>query len=242
MVDQMGLKQSIRQLVRKVIYGAKIDSEHYVRHLKHKGIAIGNGTIFYDPVSNVIDETNPSLLKLGNNVRITHGVVILTHDYSWSVLAGVYGECLGGVAPVTIGDNVFIGINAIITKGCQIGDNVIIGAASVVTNKCDSNSVYAGNPARKIMSLSEFYEKKKKTQLSDIENILSLAIQQRDRELALREYETLFKDYKESSVQILALDTGYKAKCDDYYSNKKRQYNDMECMISSIIGRNPLDN
>lgn len=48
-----------------------------------------------------------------------------------------------------IGNNVFIGGGATILGGSHIGDNVIIGANSVVSGNVDSNSVYAGNPARK---------------------------------------------------------------------------------------------
>lgn len=43
-----------------------------------------------------------------------------------------------------------------------IGNNCIIGAGSVVTGKLDDNSVYAGNPAKRICSLEEFYLKFKK--------------------------------------------------------------------------------
>lgn len=59
----------------------------------------------------------------------------------------------------TIGNNVFIGMRSIILQGANIGDNVIIGAGSVVSGKVESNSVYAGNPAKKICSLEEHKNK-----------------------------------------------------------------------------------
>ena len=59
----------------------------------------------------------------------------------------------------TIGNNVFIGMRSIILQGTNIGDNVIIGAGSVVSGKVESNSVYAGNPAKKICSLEEHKNK-----------------------------------------------------------------------------------
>ena len=64
-----------------------------------------------------------------------------------------------------IGNNVFIGVNAVITRGVTIGNNVIIGAGSVVVKDCQANSVYAGNPAKRIMSLDAFYEKRKNSNL-----------------------------------------------------------------------------
>ena len=121
----MSIKETVGNFIKRFLYGYKVDSANYIAHLRKIGVSIGEGTVLYNPRSNVIDETNPSLLRIGKNVRITNGVVILTHDYSWSVLAGKYGECLGGVAPVIVGDNVFLGINSIITKGCTIGNNVI---------------------------------------------------------------------------------------------------------------------
>ncbi|MCD7855847.1 MAG: hypothetical protein LUG66_09595 [Clostridiales bacterium] len=52
-------------------------------------------------------------------------------------------------------------MNSIVLMGAHIGDNVIIGAGSVVSGNIESDSVYAGNPARKVCSLDAFYEKLK---------------------------------------------------------------------------------
>lgn len=52
--------------------------------------------------------------------------------------------------PVVIGNNCWIGQNAVILKGVTVGDNCIIGANSVVTRSVESNSVVVGNPARVI--------------------------------------------------------------------------------------------
>lgn len=60
-----------------------------------------------------------------------------------------------------IGNNVFIGMGAIILMGANIGDNVIIGAGAVVSGKVESNSVYAGNPAVRVCSLEEHYNNNK---------------------------------------------------------------------------------
>jgi acetyltransferase-like isoleucine patch superfamily enzyme len=59
-----------------------------------------------------------------------------------------------GIA-VTIGDNVWIGGNSVITPGVHIGDNVVIGAGSVVTRDIPSWSVAAGNPCRVIRKITE---------------------------------------------------------------------------------------
>lgn len=49
---------------------------------------------------------------------------------------------------IVIGDNVFIGMNAIILKGVHIGNNAIVGAGSVVTKDIPANEIWAGNPAK----------------------------------------------------------------------------------------------
>jgi acetyltransferase-like isoleucine patch superfamily enzyme len=49
--------------------------------------------------------------------------------------------------PVKIGDNVWIGMNAVILKGVTIGDNSVVAAGAVVTRSVPSNTIVAGNPA-----------------------------------------------------------------------------------------------
>ena len=56
-------------------------------------------------------------------------------------------------APVTIGDNVWLGGGVIVCPGVNIGNNVTIGAGSVVTKDIPDNMVAVGNPCRVIRSL-----------------------------------------------------------------------------------------
>lgn len=70
------------------------------------------------------------------------------------------GGVLGASGRVKIGNNVFIGMDSIICRNVVIGDNVIIGAGSVVAKSCQSNSVYAGNPAKRISSIEDFISKR----------------------------------------------------------------------------------
>lgn len=55
--------------------------------------------------------------------------------------------------PILIGNNVFIGANAIVLKGVSIGDNVIIGAGSVVVKDIPQGEIWGGNPAKFIRNI-----------------------------------------------------------------------------------------
>ncbi|MCL1941325.1 MAG: sugar O-acetyltransferase, partial [Synergistaceae bacterium] len=56
-------------------------------------------------------------------------------------------------APVTIGNNAWIGGGTIILPGVSIGDNVTIGAGSIVTESIRSNVLAYGNPCRVIKKI-----------------------------------------------------------------------------------------
>lgn len=68
---------------------------------------------------------------------------------------GTFEFCKTQTAPVTIGDNVWIGGGVIILPGVTIGNNVVIGAGSVVTKDIPSNFLAFGNPCKVIKSLSK---------------------------------------------------------------------------------------
>ena len=55
---------------------------------------------------------------------------------------------------IIIGNNVWIGDKATILGGVSIGDNVIVGANSVVTKNVLSNTIVAGVPAKVVKSIN----------------------------------------------------------------------------------------
>lgn len=56
-------------------------------------------------------------------------------------------------APITLGDNVWLGGSVVVCPGVTIGENSIIGAGAVVTRDIPANSIAVGNPARVIREL-----------------------------------------------------------------------------------------
>ena len=57
--------------------------------------------------------------------------------------------------PVRIGNNVWIGSNAVILPGITIGDNSVIGAGSVVTHDIPENVIAVGNPCNVLRKIDE---------------------------------------------------------------------------------------
>lgn len=183
---------NLKTIIKKILLGDKVDGATYLNSLRKQGIEIGEGTVLFSgPMHCVIDTQNPHLLTIGKNVQITHGVILLTHDYSWSVIKGKFGEVLGGQAPLTIGNNVFIGMNAILLAGTNVGDNVVIGAGAVVKGNIPSNVVVAGNPARIICTIEEYREKRKKKQLSEAVEVFCRYVER----CGEKPSQTLFREY-----------------------------------------------
>lgn len=104
--------------------------------------------------------TEPWIITIGNNVHITDGVKFITHD-GGTLLFRNSVEDLDITKPITIGNNVYIGNNALILPGVTIGDNVIIGAGSVVTKNVPNNSVFCGVPAHFIETIDDYLLKAK---------------------------------------------------------------------------------
>lgn len=141
------------RLIRKAL------REIWVKHiLKYKililrllGAKIGKGCYIYTSLRN-FDKLYTDMIKIGNNVTITKGVILLCHDMGKDYIHKKKhnNEFVG---KINIGDNCFIGINSIILPNVIIGNNVIIGAGSMVSKNIQDNVIVAGNPAKIIKSL-----------------------------------------------------------------------------------------
>ena len=94
-------------------------------------------------------DTHRGKVVIGDNCLITSGAKIISHDGSSRMIdQSDYGE-----GEVKIGNNVFIGVNAVILRNVTIGDNSVIGAGAIVSKDVPSCSVVVGNPARVIKEL-----------------------------------------------------------------------------------------
>ncbi|MDX6452104.1 MAG: hypothetical protein QOH16_2153 [Gaiellaceae bacterium] len=149
--------------VLKMLYAARtklvlhrLDEWHRIEFFRSElGLSAGQRVRITGQVS---WGSEPYLVRLGNDVTIADGVRFVTHDGGVAVFRR---DCpgLNVYDQIVVGNNVFIGVNAILMPGIKIGDNVVIGAGSVVTNSLPNDVVAAGNPARVIRTLAEYRER-----------------------------------------------------------------------------------
>lgn len=144
-------------------------SKGSISYARMKGVKVGENCRLYTKSWG----SEPFLITIGDKVTITSGVKILTHDGSTWLVHDSKGNRYQHYAPVTIGNNVFIGVNSIIMPGVTIGNRVVIGAGSTVTKDIPDNSVAVGSPARVVSSFDQIEEKIKNNYVnnSDISHI-----------------------------------------------------------------------
>jgi acetyltransferase-like isoleucine patch superfamily enzyme len=121
-------------------------------------IEVGDGSILVGPVFMCAER-----IVLGRNVTISYHVTIADSDFHPSdpevriqdaIASSPHGDRRQKPAvvsqPVTIDDNVLIGIGAIVLKGVHIGAGAQIHAGAVVTRDVPPGAIFAGNPARPV--------------------------------------------------------------------------------------------
>ncbi len=107
-------------------------------------LSIGSGTTINNYSRIVAFER----IIIGSGCAIASFVTILDHDHDYIYRDGSLRFNGYETSPIQIGSNVWIGDKCTILKGVTIGDNVVIGANSVVSRDMPSNCIIVGNPAR----------------------------------------------------------------------------------------------
>jgi len=139
------------------IYGSvRMDTPPYRRFSLGRRSVIESYACINNAVGDVIigDHTRIGLhctiigpVNIGNHVNLAQGITVtaLNHNFADGELRidqqGVSTQ------PVSIGDDVWIGTNAVILPGVTIGKHVVIAAGAVVTKDIPDNSLAMGVPA-----------------------------------------------------------------------------------------------
>ncbi len=108
-------------------------------------------------------------VTFGDNVMLAPNVSVYAAGHPVHPASRNSGYEYG--APVTVGNNVWIGGSAVILPGVTVGDNAVIGAGSVVTKDVPANVIAVGNPCRVIREITDadrkFYFKDRAFDVTD---------------------------------------------------------------------------
>lgn len=134
-----------------VVFGnnLKIGKECHLHGCEQYPLIIGDNTIIG---MYVIIDGSMAQVTIGENVSIAQQSVIVA---DWQLVEGSkVSKCFSDVAaPITIGNNTWIGSSCVIAPGVNIGECCIIATNSYVAEDVPSYSIYGGNPARLIKKL-----------------------------------------------------------------------------------------
>jgi len=127
------------------LFGVKIGKRTVIDHrcyfMKPAGLTVGMGSHINEGC--LLDAR--AGITIGNSVSVSHQVKIMTGSHEVNSV-----DFKGSFAPVIIKDYVWIGVGAIILKGCTIGRGAVIAAGAVVTKDVMPMSVVGGVPAREL--------------------------------------------------------------------------------------------
>lgn len=118
---------------------------------KARGVKIGENCHFSSYV--LLDLVYPNLIEIGNNVTISHNVMIFSHSNPTANLFLKKNAYPRKTAKVTIKNGAVINPGSIIIAGVTIGENSIVSIGSVVTEDVPDYCIVVGNPARVIKKI-----------------------------------------------------------------------------------------
>ena len=89
-------------------------------------------------------------VTIGSYVMISNNVSILSSNHAFADSTRLMMHQGYTLAPVTIEDNVWIGVNAVILPGVRIATGAIVAAGAVVTRDVPAYAIVGGVPAKVI--------------------------------------------------------------------------------------------
>lgn len=106
--------------------------------------------------------SEPYLITLKDNVRISNDVTFMTHDGgNWVFRHNEPYLDVNRFGKIIVDEYTFIGARSTIMPNVHIGKHCVVASGAVVTKNIPDNSVVAGVPARIICDVSEYAEKMK---------------------------------------------------------------------------------
>lgn len=128
-------------------------------YARRKGVKIGKNCL----IATRYWGSEPYLITIGNNVRITADVRFFTHG-GGNVARQKYPK-FDTFGKIKVEDGAYIGACSMIMAGVTIGEGALVAAGSIVTKSVAPRTVVAGNPARYICTVDEYIDKNLKYNL-----------------------------------------------------------------------------
>ena len=91
-------------------------------------------------------------MVLGNDVLVASGCRFIDHDHGFLDLTKPMNRQHGDEAAIRVMDDVWIGANVVILKGCVIEKGAIVAAGAVLTKSVPAYEIWGGVPAKRIGS------------------------------------------------------------------------------------------
>ncbi len=151
----MRLRGPMRRLIGRLEGGEMVSLTLRAIMARHHGIEAGLHSY------GCFDPARFNEIRVGRYVSTGPGVRVFRrnhptdrislHPYFYNTRLGLSESETLPPRPLVIGDDAWIGANAIVLPGCgRIGRGAVVGAGSVVTRDVPDFAVVAGNPARLI--------------------------------------------------------------------------------------------
>ena len=90
---------------------------------------------------------------VGNHVNLAQGITVTALNHNYEDATKRIDEQGISTKPVVIGDDVWIGANAVILPGVTIGSHCVIAAGAVVTKDVPDHTLVGGVPAKVIKKI-----------------------------------------------------------------------------------------
>ncbi len=136
------LKKLVAQIKNKKILFPNLYAPN-VLFLDKESLNIGKGNLFFFGCRISCDVT------IGN-FNLLNSYASLGHDASLGNF-NVIGPVVRVSGNTKVGDVNFFGVQSVILQGLKIGDNTKVGANSVVIRNTKNDTLYMGNPAKKVV-------------------------------------------------------------------------------------------
>lgn len=146
----------------KIHHSARMDTPPYRRFSLGDYSVVESFCCINNAVGDVIigDHTRIGLhntvigpVSIGSHVNLAQGITVTALNHNFANADRRIDEQGVSTTPVRIGNDIWIGANAVILPGVEIGDHSVVAAGAVVTKSVPPHSLVAGVPAKIIRQI-----------------------------------------------------------------------------------------